>query len=474
MKRNPYPAATGERIRHMKEDTRKPEDRQSEERISSGVEKSVAEGFLFSAGSVSWPGEEGLSLDELARWGAQRLIACALRAEVAEYIERHAASRDESGRALVVRNGKSKARTIQIGSLPIEIEAPRVDDRRPDERFRSAILPPYLKRSRRLEEAIPIFYLRGWSTGDFAPALSELLGEEAKGFSPTQIVRMKEGWESEYREWKRRDLSEERIVYVYADGVNFSVRLEEDRLTCLAIIGVREDGTKVVLALEDGYRESTESWLTLLRDLRDRGLAAPKLAVGDGALGFWGALDEVYPTCRKQRCWVHKKRNLLDKLPDRLQEEGKKRIDAIIASKSRAEALKAVDLFEEGFSKTHPKAVECLKADLEEMLTYFDFPKEHWIHLRTTNPIESTFAPTKARTKKTKGAGSREAGLAMAFKLLTTAQKRWRRLNAPQLIQFVAAGAAFKDGRFADPLIAEAVEKAYRIAFSPSQERAAA
>lgn len=458
----------------MKEDTRELDPRQSDERISNGIGKKITESFLFSAGSVSWPTEEGLSLDELARWGAQRLIACALRAEVAEYVERHAASRDENGHALVVRNGRAKARTIQVGSLPIEIEAPRVEDRRPDERFRSRILPPYLKRSRRLEEAIPIFYLRGWSTGDFAPALSELFGEEAKGFSPTQIIRMKESWEAEYREWKRRDLSEERIVYVYADGVNFSVRLEEDRLTCLAIVGVREDGTKVVLALEDGYRESTESWLTLLRNLRDRGLAAPKLAVGDGALGFWGAIEEVYPTCRHQRCWVHKKRNLLDKLPDRLQEEGRKLIDAIVSAKSRADALMAVDLFEEAFAKTHPKAVECLKADLEKMLTYYDFPKEHWIHLRTTNPIESTFAPTKARTKKTKGAGSREAGLAMAFKLLTTAQKRWRRLNAPQLIQFVAAGAAFNDGTFADPLIAEAVERAYRSAFSPSQERAAA
>jgi transposase-like protein len=285
---------------------------------------------------------------------------------------------------------------------------------------------------------------------------------------------MKEAWEAEYREWRKRDLSEERIVYAYADGVNFLVRLEEDRLTCLAIVGVREDGTKVVLALEDGYRESTESWLTLLRDLRDRGLAAPQLAVGDGALGFWGAIEEVYPTCRHQRCWVHKKRNLLDKLPDRLQDEGKKLIDAIVSAKSRADARKEVDLFEEAFAKTHPKAVECLKTDLEEMLTFFDFPKEHWIHLRTTHPIESTFAPTKARTKRTKGAGSREAGLAMAYKPLSTAQERWRRLNAPQRIRFVAEGAAFKDGEFADPLIADAVERAYRNPFSPSQERAAA
>jgi transposase-like protein len=423
---------------------------------------------------MSWPDAEGLSLDELARWGAQRLIACALRQEVADYLERHADLRDEQGHALVVRNGTAKARTLQVGALPVAIEAPRVNDRRPEETFRSRIVPPYLRRSRKLEEAIPIFYLRGWSTGDFTPALSELFGEEAKGFSPAQVVRMKAVWEAEYREWKGRDLSGERLVYLYADGVNFSVRLEEDRLCCLALIGVRTDGTKVVLALEDGYRESTESWLSVLRDLKQRGLQGPALSIGDGALGFWAALEEVYPSCRQQRCVVHKKRNVLDKLPDRLREEAKGFFDEIVTAERRSDALLAADRFEEAYGKSHPKAVECLRSDLEALLTFFDFPREHWVHLRTTNPIESTFSPTKARTKKTKGAGSRQAGLAMAFKLLTTAQERWRRLNASHLMEFVALGVRFEDGKIADPAIAQAVERALQSPSTPSLERVAA
>jgi putative transposase len=303
----------------------------------------------------------------------------------------------------VVRNGTANPRTIQVGAALVEIEAPRVNDRRAGETFRSGIVPPYLRRSKNLEEAIPLFYLKGWSTGDFAPALSELFGAEAVGFSPAQIVRMKARWEAEYEAWKTRDLSEEKIVYFYADGVGFSVRLEEDDLTCLAIIGVRTDGSKVVLALEDGHRESTESWLDLLRDLKKRGLKAPVLGIGDGALGFWAALGEVYPSCRQQRCWVHKKRNVLDKFPKRLQDEAKGLLDVILGSETRAKALAAVDRFEEAYGKAHPKAVASLKSDLDDLLTYYAFPKEHWVHLRTTNPIEVTFAPTKARTQKTKG-----------------------------------------------------------------------
>lgn len=401
------------------------------------------------------------------------MIASALQQEVAEYIERHASLKDAQGHGLVVRNGSANPRTIQVGATLVEIEAPRVNDRRAGEQFRSGIVPPYLRRSKNLEEAIPIFYLRGWSTGDFAPALSELFGAEAKGFSPTQIVRMKSVWEAEYQAWKTRDLSEEKIVYWYADGVGFPIRLEEDRLTCLAIIGVRTDGSKVVLALEDGHRESTESWLALLRDLKQRGLKAPMLAIGDGALGFWAALEEVYPTCRQQRCWVHKRRNVLDKLPDRLREEGKRFIDEIVGSETREKAHSAMDRFEKAYGKAHPKAIECVKSDLEDLLTYYDFPKEHWVHLRTTNPIESTFAPTKARTKKTKGAGSRAAGLAMAYKLMTTAEEKWRRLNAPHLMEFVALGVQFEDGTIADPLIAQAVERALQTHTPNITERAA-
>lgn len=455
----------------MKQDTREGSIQQS---TPVATVQGRPGGFLFSEAGMSWPDAEGVSLDELARWGAQRLIACALREEVADYLERHADQRDDRGHALVVRNGTAKPRTVQVGSLPVEIEAPRVNDRRPEERFQSRIVPPYVRRSKKLEEAIPIFYLRGWSTGDFTPALSELFGEEAKGFSPAQIVRMKAGWEAEYREWKTRDLSGERLVYLYADGVNFSIRLEEDRLCCLALIGVRTDGSKVVLALEDGYRESSEAWLSVLRDLRDRGLKAPVLSIGDGALGFWAALAEVYPACRQQRCVVHKKRNVLDKLPDRLREEAKGFFDEVVTAERRSDALSAVDRFEEAYGKSHPKAVECLKSDLEALLTFFDFPKEHWVHLRTTNPIESTFAPTKARTKKTKGAGSRQAGLALAFKLLITAQERWRRLNAPHLMEFVALGVRFEDGKIADPALAQAVERALQASSTPSLERVAA
>ena len=417
---------------------------------------------------------EGLSLDELARWGAQRLIAVALKEEVAEYVDRHASLKDERGHSLVVRNGTSKPRTIQVGAAPIEIEAPRVNDRRAGEKFRSGIVPPYVRRSRCLEEAIPIFYLRGWSTGDFTPALSELFGTEAVGFSPAQIVRMKSVWETEYQEWKTRELSDEKFVYLYADGVGFSVRLEEDDLTCLVIIGVRTDGSKVVLALEDGHRESTEAWLDLLRDLKKRGLKAPMLAIGDGALGFWSALKEVYPTCRQQRCWIHKKRNVLDKFPKRLQEEAKSFLDSITGSETRAKALAAVDRFDEAYGKAHPKAVASLRSDIDDLLTYYDFPKEHWTHLRTTNPIESAFSSTKARTKKTKGAGSRKAGLAMAFKLLTKAEENWRRLNAPHLMEFVALGVVFADGRIADPVIAETLERILNSNPSSLTERAAA
>jgi transposase-like protein len=457
----------------MKQDTREPNCRQST--LAADPKREVSTGFLFpEEGAMSWPSEEGLSLDELARWGAQRLIACALRQEVADYLERHADRKDEQGHALIVRNGTAKARTLQVGSLPVEIEAPRVNDRRPDERFVSRIVPPYVRRSRKLEEAIPIFYLRGWSTGDFTPALSELFGQEAKGFSPAQIVRMKAVWEDEYQAWKERDLSSERIVYLYADGVNFSVRLEEDRLCCLALIGVRTDGSKVVVALEDGYRESSEAWLSLLRDLKQRGLSAPALSIGDGALGFWAALSEVYPSCRQQRCVVHKKRNVLDKFPDRLQAEAKSRFEEIVTAERRSDALAAAERFEAAYGKSHPKAVEGLRSDLEELLTFFDFPREHWVHLRTTNPIESTFSPTKARTKKTKGAGSRQAGLSMAFKLLVTAQERWRRLNAPHLMEFVALGVRFEDGKIADPLIAQAVERALQTSTAPSLERVAA
>jgi len=386
------------------------------------------------------------SLDELAREGARRMIAEALQLEVEEQISKLRHLRDERGHALVVRNGTARERTIQLGVGPIRVKAPRVHDRRPGEHFTSRILPPYMRRSPRLEEALPVLYLRGLSTGDFTEALPVLLGPEAAGLSASSINRLTKVWQEEYLIWRKRSLSDEDYVYIWADGVYFQVRLDEDRVACLVIIGVLADGRKQVIAIEDGYRESKESWASLLRDLRERGLRAPVLAVGDGALGFWAALAEVYPETREQRCWVHKIANVLDKLPKRLQSRAKGMLHEVMYAPDRASAQTAAHDFEREFVARYPKAVECLLKDTETLLTFLDYPAEHWCHLRTTNPIESPFATVKGRMRKTKGAGSRAAGLAMAFKLALAAQEHWRKVNAPQLVVLVRAGVKFRDG----------------------------
>ena len=386
------------------------------------------------------------SLDEVVRQGAQRMLAAALEAEVASYVERHQTERDQEGRALVVRNGKARTRTIATSAGPLEMRAPRVNDRRPGRRFTSAIVPPYMRRSPRLEEAVPYFYLRGLSTNDIGPALAELFGDAIRGVSPTTVTRLKEVWQEEHKTWSRRTLSDRQYAYLWADGVSFPVRLEHDRLTCLVVVGVTEDGQKEVIALSDGYRESTESWLTVLRDLKDRGLAKPLLAVADGALGFWGALDEVFPGVKHQRCWKHKVANVLDKLPRRLQPAAKDQLHEIMYAPDRATAEAEIERFTKAYEAKNAKAVASLTDHQEELLTFLDFPAEHWVHLRTTNPIESTFGTIKARTSRTRGAGSRKAGLAMAFKLMQAAEERWRRVNAPQLVAAVLAGIEFKDG----------------------------
>jgi putative transposase len=389
------------------------------------------------------------TLDELARQGARQMIALALQLEVAEYIETHSHLQDEHGRRLVVRNGAAQPRTVIVGATPVTLQAPRVNDRRPGEKFTSRILPPYVRRSQRLEEALPLLYLRGLSTGDFAPALAELFGEAAPGFSPTSIVRFKQLGEQEYQVWRKRDLSACDYIYVWADGVRFPVRLEEDQLTCLVLVGVRPDGGKEVIALEEGYSEAEEAWLALLRDLKRRGLPAPVLAVGDGALGFWKALAAVYPESQRQRCWVHKERNVLAKLPQRLQGKAKEQLHQIMYAPDRESAKEEIERFQEEFGAKYAKAVACLEEDQEELLTFMQFPAEHWVHLRTTNPIEATFAPAKGRVQKTKGAGSRRAGLAMAFKLIESAQGRWRKINAPHLVRLVREGVLFPDGKAA-------------------------
>jgi transposase-like protein len=378
------------------------------------------------------------------------MIAEALQLEVEEYVDKLRRLRDEQGHALVVRNGRARERTVHLGAGSIKIKAPRVDDRRPGVRFSSRILPSYMRRSPRLEEALPVLYLRGLSTGDFSEALPILLGPEAAGLSASTINRLLKIWQEEYKAWRKRSLLGKDYVYIWADGIYFQIRLEEDRLACLVIIGVLADGTKEVIALEDGYRESAESWASLLRDLRKRGMRAPVLAVGDGALGFWAALRETYPETRKQRCWVHKIANVLDKLPKRLQPRAKGMLHEIMYAPDRKSAQEAMHDFDQEFDAKYPKAVECLQKDEAQLLTFFDFPAHHWQHLRTTNPIESPFATVKGRMRKTKGAGSRVACLAMAFKLALAAQEHWRKVNAPHLVALVRAGVQFKDGAAID------------------------
>jgi transposase-like protein len=401
------------------------------------------------------PKDFSSDLDEIAREGARRMLAQALEAEVADYIARNQ-ERDEQGRAKVVRNGKARPRKLTLGSGTIEVRVPRVDDQRVAKdgsrhRFRSQILPPYMRRSPKVAEVLPILYLRGLSTGDFKEGLAALLGEEASGLSPTAITRLTVAWQADYEVFQKRDLSDrDYVYYVWADGVHFRIRLEEDRLCALVMIGVRPDGTKELIAIEDGYRESTESWAMLLRGLKRRGMRVPVLAVADGALGFWKALRDVWPETREQRCWVHRIANVLDKLPKRLHAKAKAALHEIMRAETRKAAQQAIARFEADYGAKYPKAVASLRRDESELLTFFDFPAEHWVHLRTANVIESPFATVRLRQRVTKGAGSRQKGLLMAFKLMAMAERRWRRINAPQLVPLVRAGARFRDGAAAE------------------------
>ncbi len=388
------------------------------------------------------------TIDEFIQEGARRMLLAALQAEVDMYVQQHQSEQDENGHALVVRNGRSQERTIQSGVGQLKLRQPRINDKREGRRFSSNILPPYMRKTPRLEEALPILYLRGLSTGDFQEALGALLGEEAiAGFSPTTITRLLSVWQDEYKTWRKRPLTNSPYTYIWADGVHFNIRLEEDRLACLVIIGVRPDGTKELIAIEDGYRESTESWATVLRDLKRRGMAAPKLAMADGALGFWAALRTVYPETEGQRCWVHKIANVLDCLPKRIQPRAKSHLHEIMRAPDYATATEEMLSFQEEYKDKYPKAVNSLLKDKESLFTFMNYPAAHWIHLRTTNAIESSFSTVKARTRVTKGAGSRNAGLAMAFKLLLMAEKRWRKVNSAHLVLLVQAGMKFPDGK---------------------------
>jgi len=395
--------------------------------------------------------EFGLALDEIVVEGARRMLAAALEAEVDAYCAALAAERDEDGHRLVVRNGRAEPRTITTAAGRIDIEAPRVNDQRVDPetgercRFRSSIVPPWCRKSPKVAEVLPLIYLHGLSSGDFAPALEAFFGSRA-GLSASVITRLTKQWQDEARAFARRSLADRDYVYVWCDGVHFNVRLEEQRLAALVIVGVRADGTKELVAITDGYRESTESWADLLRDLKRRGMRAPVLAVGDGALGLWAALREVFPETRAQRCWVHKVANVLSALPKSAQPTARRMLAEIRDAEDREHAVKAADAFAHEYGAKWPKAVAKVVDDLEVLLAFFDFPAEHWLHLKTTNPIESTFATVKLRTRVTKGAGSRAAGLAMAFKLLECAEQRWRAINGPHLVALVRVGARFEKG----------------------------
>jgi putative transposase len=400
--------------------------------------------------SVLFPSTSRDALTEILREGAQAMLTTAIEAEVAEWIGEHEHLKDERGHRQVVRNGYLPERSITTGIGPVKVRQPRVHDRRAQseaEPFSSKILPPYLRKTRSIEELLPWLYLKGISTGDFNEALQALVGPECPGLSASTITRLLESWRSEYQEWSKRSLKDKNYVYLWVDGVHFNIRLEEDRQCILVLMGATADGRKELIALADGYRESEQSWMELLLDVKSRGLAIdPKLATGDGALGFWKALPKVFPTTRTQRCWVHKTANVLNNLPKRVQPKAKGDLHEIWQAETRDQANKAFDHFLEKYAAKYDKACECLKRDREELLTFYDFPAEHWGHLRTTNPIESTFATIRLRHRRTKGNGTRRACLTMMFKLAQSAQKRWRRLNGHEQIVPLLQGKLFQDG----------------------------
>jgi transposase-like protein len=390
-------------------------------------------------------------IDEIVREGARRMLAEALQAEVSAYIAAFTSERDEHGRRLVVRNGYHEPRDVLTSAGAVAVTAPRINDKRTDpdtgqrRRFASAILPAWARKTPKITDVLPLLYLHGLSSGDFVPALGQFLGSSA-GLSGPVITKLTEQWQTEQRAFSQRDLSDVDYVYLWVDGIHVNIRLEEHKLCLLVMIGVRADGRKELVALADGYRESTESWADLLRDCQRRGMRAPVLAAGDGALGFWGALREVFPQTREQRCWFHKIANVLAALPKSAHPGAKKALAEIWNAEDRRHALEAVTAFAAAYGAKFPKAVVKITDDVDVLLAFYDYPAQHWIHLRTTNPIESTFSTVRHRTKVTKGPGSRAAGLAMAFKLIEAAQARWRTVNAPQLVALVRAGAVFTNG----------------------------
>jgi len=391
--------------------------------------------------------ESKTSLDSLVREGVRRMLQEALENEVTEYLARTTELRTREGRQAIVRNGHLPERDILTGAGPVRIQQGRVRDQRRKLKFTSQILPPYLRRVPSVDALIPVLYLKGISTGDFTEALEAILGPNAAGLSAANIVRLKEGWKTDYEAWTKRDLNGKRYVYWWADGIYFNVRLDPERPCLLVIMGTLEDGAKELVAVWDGIRKSTASWQEVMRDLKARGLAeSPKLAVGDGALGFWAALEEESPGAREQRCWVHKTANVLDKLPQSVQPYAKKMIHEMYLSPAKETALAAYARFLSEYEAKYPKATECLRKDEDVLFTFYDFPAEHWRHVRTTNPIESAFATVRHRQRQTKGCGSRLATLTMVFKLAKEAERHWRKLNGSELLAKVVEGTRFIDG----------------------------
>jgi putative transposase len=387
------------------------------------------------------------ALTEVLRRGAKELLQQAVEVEVAEAIAQFAELKDEQGRRRVVRNGYLPERCIQTGIGEVAVRAPRVRDRAGELKFSSRLLPPYLRRTRSLDELLPWLYLKGLSSSDFSGALTALLGPAAPGLSAAKICRLKEIWRLEYEQWRRRSLSDKEYVYVWADGIYFGVRLEDARQCMLVIIGATKEGRKELLGLTDGYRESEASWKELLLELKERGLRVdPKLAIGDGSLGFWKALPQVFGSTRTQRCWKHKTANVLNKLPKGLQLKAKAELNDIWLAESRAAAEQAFDKFLLSYEAKYPKASECLNKDRSALLTFYDFPALHWSHIRTTNPIESTFATVRLRTSKTRGCVSRGGLLAMVFKLMKVAEQKWYKLKGSEFLVQVIEGVRFKDG----------------------------
>ena len=387
-------------------------------------------------------------LTDLLRTGAQQLIANAVEAELLELLSQYADSKDEQGRQVIVRNGYLPAREIQTGIGSVKVKVPKVRDRSGSGVcFHSSLLPPYLRRTKSMEELLPWLYLKGLSTGDFQEALAALLGKDAKGLSAGTISRLKDGWRADLAKWQQQTLDKKRYVYFWADGVYFNIRGDEARQCILVIVGVDEHGHKEFVAIEDGYRESEQSWLEVLSSLKQRGLqVGPKLAVGDGALGFWKALSKAYGETRHQRCWVHKTANVLNKLPKGAQAKAKSALHQIWMAATREDAYKAFDGFLATYRDKYPKAASCLGKDRETLLAFYDFPAAHWQHIRTSNPIESTFATVRLRTNKTRGCVSRQTILSMVFQLGQSAQKRWRRLRGFKHLADVIRGVKFENG----------------------------